>query len=134
MEFLLPLEGSRSCLLDNFFNSSSLELSHWKFRERVHISASGHTDADQLGADFFPILSLIGADNIITEGNRISNWSNFIRPILILRESWLIPVNSYQKVDILGLPTLLTEIKSGNVYAIKRKAWMIDLSIHKQAG
>ena len=73
MEFLLPGEGSRSCPLDNSFNGSSLELSHWKLRERVHISASGHADADQLGADFVPILSLIGADNIITEGNRISN-------------------------------------------------------------
>ena len=32
-------------------------------RERVQISASGHTDADQLGTDFFPIPLNVGIGN-----------------------------------------------------------------------
>ena len=39
-------------LIQGFIKTAFLAL-HKYLRERVQISASGHTDADQLGTDFF---------------------------------------------------------------------------------
>ena len=47
---------------------SSVLVCLWSLlRERVQISASGHTDANQLGTDFFPIPLKVGPDFIGTE-------------------------------------------------------------------
>ena len=51
--------------LKPYLSSITCDCTHFKLRERVQISASGHADADQSGADFFrfrfqsvPILSV----------------------------------------------------------------------------
>ena len=80
-------------------------------RERVQISASGHADADQSGANFFrfcfqsvPILSVPNETESATGQNSLSG--QFTEVI----KSWLISVSLCQRVEIVGHAALLTKI------------------------
>ena len=71
----------------------------WILRERVQISASGHTDADQLGTDFFrlcwrsdPILSVPNETEAATGLNSLSG-----QLTKVIKNIWQLKKNPSQK-------------------------------------